>query len=388
MEEKIQEELLEKITDITARKEAAQVYRQVFARLAEYQELQLKDIYEKVEKELSGTTKNCAVATILCKSDDEYGFLDGFVPLLSTGMLKARWGKGAIKRIYIRADQAFLDKALKENNVYPAKIQTNYETYRIRVVLKQASEGLKQVRTVNKLLFFNDVDLPKVNDVCIRKFYDICFQEVNDRLRQDETIENIQVDWGKLEPYIQEDVSLLWNVKKVKLKESAFPRVVPLVNEIKYDHEIALPHKESAYLIDVPEGEACQITGRDDSIVIRSLHKGYQNWEAYEIMAVQKKYLESEKCRVMTNGVKRNIFTGLKSARALHTKCELYRMAMSYEMAAMFKKIEVQDKGKLLFYPEKPQDYLNLDVAEFIIKDMSAVYGGYRLVGSLVEDEK
>lgn len=388
MEEKIQEELLKKISDITDRKEAAEVYRQVFTRLAEYQEQQIKSIYERVEKELVKVSKDCAVVTILCKNEDEYRFLDGFVPLLSTGMLKACWGKGAIKRIYIRADGAFLDKALKRNNVYQARIQTNYETYRIRVVLKQALEGLKQVRAINKLLASNDMDLPKVNDICIRKFYDICFLEVNDRLRQDETIKSIQVDWGQLEPYIQEDVSLLWNIKKVKLKENAFPKAVPLVNEIKYDHEIFLPHKESTYLIDVPEGEPCRIIDRDGSIVIRSFHKEYQNWDAYEIKTVQKKYLKNEKCRIMTNGIKRDIFTGLKNTRALHTKCELYRMAMSYEMASAFQKIEVQDKGRLLFYPESPQDYLSPDIVEFIIKDMSAVYGNYRLAGSLVEDEE
>ena len=301
MEEKVQEELLEKITDSTIRKEAAQVYRQVFARLAEYQEKQLKNIYEKVEKDLSQVPLDCPVITILCKSADVNRFQEGFVPLLSAGMLKAQWGKGAIKRVYIGAGQTFLNQSLKENAAYPARIQTNYETYRIQVVLKQAVEALKQVRTVNKLLILNQVDLPEVNDICIRKFYDICFLEVNDRLRQDEIIENIQVDWGKLEPYIQEDVSLLWNVKKVKLKESAFPKAVPLENEIKYDHEIALPNKKSSYLIDVPEGEPCQIMDTDNFILIRSIQKKYQNWEAYEIMAVQEKNLEQEKCRIMSN---------------------------------------------------------------------------------------
>lgn len=178
MEEKIQRELIEKI----------------FAKVTEYQEAQLKQIYWQIEQELSGTGPDYTVATILCKSEDVSRFWDGFVPLLSTGMLEPRWGNGAIERVYIAGEQKFLQHTLEKSNVYPAKIQTNYETYRILVKLKEVNEALEQTRTINKLMYFNGVDMPEVNDICIQKFYDVHFWQVNDRLRQDERIESIQVD--------------------------------------------------------------------------------------------------------------------------------------------------------------------------------------------------
>lgn len=372
MEEKIQRELIEKI----------------FAKVTEYQEAQLKQIYWQIEQELSGTGPDYTVATILCKSEDVSRFWDGFVPLLSTGMLEPRWGNGAIERVYIAGEQKFLQHTLEKSNVYPAKIQTNYETYRILVKLKEVNEALEQTRTINKLMYFNGVDMPEVNDICIQKFYDVHFWQVNDRLRQDERIESIQVDWGQLKPYLQEEVSLLWNVKQVKLKENAFPSSVALINELKYDHEIILPHKESAYLIDIPEGEACQVVRKGRSMTIRNHRREYQNWNAYEIMPVPRESLKNEKCQMMTNGVNQDIFKGLQNQRALHTKCEIYRHAMAYEMACMFRKIEVQDTGELLFYPKEQHNYLNSDVMEYILKDMSVLYGGHSLTGRLAEDDK
>lgn len=372
MEEKMQRELLEKI----------------FTKVTEYQEAQLKQIYRQIEQELSGTSPDYTVAAVLCKREEVSRFWDGFVPLLSTGMLEPRWGAGAIERVYLAGNQKFLQQTLERCNVYPAKIQTNYETYHILVTLKEVNEALEQTRTINKLMYLNGVDMPKVNDICIRKFYDVHFWQVNDRLRQDERIESIQVDWGQLKPYLQEDVSLLWNVKQVKLKENAFPSSVALINELKYDHEIILPHKESAYLVDIPEGEACQVVRKDRSMTIRNHRREYQNWNAYQIMPVVRESLKNEKCQMMTNGVNQDIFKGLQSPRVLHTKCELYRHAMAYEMACMFRKIEVQDTGELLFYPKEQQNYLNSDVMEYMLKDMSVLYGAHSMTGRLVEDEK
>lgn len=384
MEEEKQRELLEQIENISARKEAAQLYGQVFARLAEYQETQLRNLYQQVEQELCKTSIDYTVATILCQSDEVLLWEGNFVPLLSTGMLQPRWGEGAIERIYIRADSAFIEQALEKNNVYAATVQTNYETYHILVTLKKVAEELEQVRTINQLMFLQGIDMPRINDICIEKFYDICFWQVKDRLRPDEKIKNIQVEWDSIEPYIQKDVTLLWNVKEVKLKETGFPTATPLINEVRYDHHVSIPHKQSAYLFRLPEGEPCEVVQKDNFIRIRNLQKEYENWSAYEIMPVSQKQLE--KCIVMTNGVKQDIWKGLQNHRAFYTKCELYRHVMEYEMASMFRKIEVQDSGEFLFYPKESENYLNYDVMKYILKDMSELYGGCTLTGRLVED--
>lgn len=386
MEEEIQNKLLEKIEDISERKEVITLYKQVFQRLAEYQEEQLNRIYGQAEKELSGSTTDYTVTTILCKSEDVPRFWDGFVPVMAAGRLEACWGKGAIERIYIEAENAFLLQVLEKNAMYSAVIQTNYETYPVSVVLKKASEGLEQAEKINKLMVLHGVELPEVNDICFQKFYDVCFGEVKDRLREDEKIESIQVEWGELKPYIRENVSLLWNVKKVTLKENAFPSAVNLINEIRYDHEMMLPRKESAYLAEIPEGEVCQVVQTEQSLRIRNIHKEYQNWEVYEIRKVKRESLKNEPCEVITNGVRKDIFTGLQNSRALYTKSELYRRVMSYEMVSVFRRIEIRDGGNLLFYPREPKNYLNADIMEFIMKDLSELYGSHRLTGRMVED--
>ena len=238
MEERKHRELLEKIEDISVRGEVVRIYRQTFEKLAEYQEAQLKNIYRQTEEELLGSAPDYTVTAILCKKEEAVRFRDSFVPLISAGMLQACWGKGPIERIYIQADNALLKQALEKEKAYPAVIQTNYEAYRVLVRLEKVTEGLEQAEKVNKLMLLHGIDMPKINDICMGKFYDVCFGEVNDRLRPDEKIESIQVEWGELAPYIQKDVSLLWNVKQVKLKENAFPRAVALINEVRYDHQL------------------------------------------------------------------------------------------------------------------------------------------------------
>lgn len=388
MEKNKQRELLEKIESITERKEAAQVYRQVFSKLEEYQEQTLRQIYQQIEDELTGNTRDYTVATLLCRKEEQIRFENGFEPFISAGMQECVWGDGSIQRIFISASHTFLEENHIENQPYQAMIQTNYETYPVLVKLKKVSEGLEQVRTLNKLMILNGLELPEINDIYIQKFYDVCFYQVNDRLRKDEKIEGIQVQWENLKPYIKEDVVLLWNVKKVNLKDSGFPKERNLIREIKYDHEIMLPHKNSAYLIDISKETSSNVIQTEYSIKIQNHHKEYTNWTAYEIMPVESDKHKNDTYYMMTNGIKKNIFTGLQKSRFFNTKCELYRRAMSYEMADMFQYIEVQENGELLFYPKEKENALNGDVMEFILQDMSLIYGRHKVIGRLVEDEE
>lgn len=391
-EEKLREMLCQ-IDEISVRKEAAQIYRQVIANFDKYQEEQLQNIRSRVNDTLFRRDFNYAVDMFLCESQQAVKWQEKWEVFLATGMLTTELKKGAVERVYIQAKQSLIEKELAKEKQYKAIIETNYETYPVTVILQPVYEVIKQVAYINELLFLNRVDLPKVNDIYVRKFYDICLVEIEDRLRPDEIIQGLKVEWEELTPYICNNITLFWNLRKMEAKESGFPKAIPVKDKIKYSHKILLPHKELGYLISHQKADMFMMSRQEETIEVMTDTKNYQNWELYEVLfgkkeLVRRKMEQKEISNIMTNSVKKSVFTELQNGRNLFTQGEIYRKLMSYEMSNFFEKIELKKDREILFYPKNKEEYCNEDVMRFIIEDMSCLYGGHLFTGRLVNDEK
>ena len=376
--------LLAEIEDNTERKEIADICMILAQNFAKYQEQQLEIIRRRVEEEICYEHKDYAIDMICCERKDVKQWEEWFTPLLFCGMHQVVWGTGAIERVYIQADEPCIQHELETHPVYRAVIHTNYETYPVTVTLKQVKTGIRLAEKINRLMMVAGVNMPDVNACCLTKFYDVCFETVKDRIRQDEIIESVEVDWGDFKKYICHDCTLLWNVRELEIKERQFPNARAQKNEVRYCHEILLPDQKCAYLVEVPNEEGYQVVYSKECIKILTREKKYKDWKMYEITPKDVWcYSESEEAGI-TNRVQISVFDDISCRRRIFTEAEIYRRLMSYEVTGFFAKIEMLADGEVDFYPKDREHYLNHDIMQFIIKDMNSIFRGYDLHGRLI----
>lgn len=385
-EEKLRS-LLDEIEDLTTRKELSQVCQTLVQNFDQYQQEQLDVMRYRIEEELYQPKGDYAVDMFCCKSEDVDKWEEWFAPILSTGMHAVTWGDGPIERIFIKAEDARIKQELREHAIYPAVVHTNYDTYPVKVTLRQVNEGIELAWQMNRLMAVEGVKLPPVNDCYFRKFYDVCFDMVNDRMRPDEVVMDVDVEWGAFGEYIEHDVTLLWNVWHVEAKEQAFPIPIAQKNVVKYAHEIVPRYMDCAYLVEVPDAAGYQVSRDREKITVLTADKKYTNWKLYEIVPRSAWMGNIPETEIVTNRVKDSIFNDIAENRRIYTEAEIYRNLMSYEMIDFFEKVELLREGEVLFFPREAGHYLNRDMMEYIMNDLSEMFRGYTLRGRLVEDK-
>ena len=381
------QQLLQKIGDIVSRREASFIYREIIAELSDYQEKYLEALENQIQDDCTEITRHRNIEMCLCSSEELKYYTEGFEPLLAAGSNQAVWGSGSIERIYIKTGKRQLSEILAKNNTFRAVVHTNYETYPVSVTLRPVYEALEEAEHINRLMYANGWDMPPVNTIYLQGFYDVCFCHVLDRLRPDEYMEKADIDFGELTPYIHRNLSLLWNVRRIECKEQSFPQALPQKDEIYYKHIIQLPRRGHTYLAELSETERCRVSCTETALVVENTEKRYGNWILYELLDGKNACGDKDK-PVMSNCMNEGIIGALQKRRQALTKAEIYRCVHAYEISAAFDKIEISDKGQLLFDPKNDRDYLNQDIMDYILSDMGRLFAGFHFEGRLVTDEK
>lgn len=406
-EEQIQK-MLRKIEDIVPRREASLIYREVIAGLFAYQEQQLEKLkqqvfheytnsagYRQTRNRIGNRTENwiknqtgCRhIEMCLCSSGETKYYSEGFTLLLAAGSNQAVWGSGSIERVYVKAGKRQISKILHKNNIFRAVVRTNYETYPVSVTLRPVNEALEKAEQINRLMYVNGWDMPPVNTIYLQGFYDVCFCHVLDRLRSDEYMETADIDFGELTPYVQRDLSLMWNLRRIECKEQSFPQALAQIDEIYYNHTIPLPDSGHIYLADLPETERCSVSRTETALMIKNTEKQYGSWTLYELLG-GRTVCGNKDVPVMSNDIADGIIGALQKKRQLLTAGEVYRCVHAYEVSEAFDRIEIPCEGQLLFYPKDDSYYLNRDIMDYILSDMERLFAGCHFKGRLVTDEK
>ncbi|MBP5263720.1 MAG: hypothetical protein J6Z33_05030, partial [Lachnospiraceae bacterium] len=80
-------------------------------------------------------------------------------------------------RVFLELNSKAVERVLSENPSMDAKIITNYETYPVKVVLRKADDVIRKIEHLNKLLYTNHIDVPRVNATYANGFVDVYFAE-------------------------------------------------------------------------------------------------------------------------------------------------------------------------------------------------------------------
>ncbi len=401
------ERKISKIDNKMEEKQLKKILEELYANLSQYQEQELNKIRQQVMEMDRTQRDDLAIEMFVCDKEEIEGHRFWYEPLYITGMQDIVWGTGVAETVYLAAERKVLEQLQVENTILNAIVTTNYETYPVKVSLRQATSILEITEKINYLLFQNDIDIPKVNDGYAKRFFEVYFFEVKDKLREDEKPQHITVSWGALEPYVREDKALMWNVRKTVLCENTFPVAISDQKEVRYRHELIPNDKENTYLLELEQEGQFQVKTQKDQITVVTMHKQYQNWTVYEIISTKEKDAKEKDITekdikeknikekdtkekhtkkvydTMTNRKRKNVFDNIRAYGKLSTEAEIYRNILAYEMAEYFEKIEI-NQDDVFFYPKDNKQLMNEDAMYFILEDLAVTYPGIRINGHLV----
>lgn len=376
-------EKLKEIEELSIRKEVREIYQSVFTELAKYQDEQMKRLEEQVWRSIQPVAVDYGIDLFLTTHEDSRKWEDVCSCVDKTCRYPWKWEQRQISRVYLditKEQQAYLEHHERE---FKACVKTNYETYSCKVALEPSLTGVDFICKINEIMESNGIDLPQVSDCYAKRFMDVVYTEQKDRLRAEETIEAIEIDWEELTPYIKENVVLLSNVKPCNGKERVFP--VPEQNALRYKHELLLQNKECAYLVDVTKYQDYEIIREEQILGIKTTQKQYQNWIMYEIVPPYEWKRAWEPEGIISNRIKASISESIQTYRK-NTKAERYRRIGSYEAAAVFTHYEVQEK-EIVFYAQKVT-YLEEACVDLIMKDLKEQYCGLEIKGRIVKESR
>lgn len=377
LRERLQEQL-KKIEDISARKEAREIYESVFQQLMCYQEQKLQQLEQQVKSSMCECTADYGIDMFLTTHEESRKWEDVCEVLSETKQYPLEWNQKRIKRVYLALPQHQLQQIKKEQRAFHAVVRTDCEEYRCKVALQEDDTAVETINTFNEMMESNGLNNPFLPYCFVERFCHVIFQEQQDKLRPGEEIEAIEIDWEDLEPWIKEDVVLLTNFRACQLKEKAFP--IPEKNEVRFQHDIMVRNKKYAYLLDVSRLSNYEISRKQDTMTVKTTNNNYQIWDAYEIVPRVEWEKAGKVTNVLSNRIKTSVIDGIQRGRKT-SKAELYRMITSYEAASYFERIEIIE-DTICFYA-KQDTYVERACMEMIMSDIKAMYSALQLMGVL-----
>lgn len=373
--EQLSSQLL-RIEDLSARKEAREIYQSVFLQLACYQEQKLQQLEQQVKNSICESRSDYGIDMFLATHEDSRKWEAVCGVLNETKLYPWDWNQKQIKRVYLALSQRQLQQVKREQRTFHAVVRTNCNEYKCKVALQEDEKAVETINTFNEIMESNGVVQPLLPDCFVERFCDVIFQEQQDKLRAGERIESIEIDWEELESSVKEDVVLMVNFRKCQLKEKVFP--IPEPNEVRYKHELMVRNPKYAYMVDVAEMRDYEISRKQDNIIVKTANKTYQNWDVYEIVPRTEWEKAGKVQNVLSNRIKTSVIDCVQRGRRA-TKAELYRLLGAYEAASYFERIEIVDE-RICFFA-KQDTYVERACMEMIMSDIEAMYSGLGLTG-------
>ena len=357
---------------------------EVLKRMEQRQEAAIKEIKDRVIKSLQEKHKEFCIYSFLCQSGESVQYQENHEVLACTGVFQNKLDKGPVLRVFLKMNSGSVESFLQSEKIMDAKIITNYETYPVKVVLRRPEDIFRKIDHINELLYVNHIDVPRVNDVYARGFADVCLVEYKDRLREDEVITTLQVNWDEsIRDYISLDACLLWNVKTKTVKETMFPREIPYVDTIHYLHVLDAGLTQRG-LVDIENMDDSKVYDVGQTIVVEDNNPHFGNWTVFAVTEEDRTLVEGK--QVMSNKRTSTVIDSMQN-HSVYVAAELLRYLRAYEVITHFRKVWISDDRHICFLPKDLGYVYNEDLMNYVMTDLHALFPGLCIEGRTVKEE-
>ena len=409
------------ISNEASRVEARELAKQVLMPM--YQEM--KKAYGNIERQLlqqSEQEKDYRIATGITECsmvDGSHSFLQPMrMEDLEEQVISWEEIANAIKtntpvrlyKVYFDGNYQELQQLLERKETFPISIKTEYGEYQGKAKVQQTQDYQVILNELYEEFVRNEIEWQPVNAPYLMRMLDVMLV-MADLPRQGEVIEKITVDFRNYAPQIRYQMVPLWNVRRIQVNTSAYPRLTPA--GIHYEHMVSGDklRKQCQYLVtnnvkiwDMfrgSENEAVMtLTGKKqaDDLIIWCDQRRPVVWKLLEIAQVDNSNYggDSEIYLNCKQGIPKNIHTQSQAiyfAGQYDTK-ELQLIAVSMQKPVGFQKVETYDMDAFTedtIYAKDAELYFtwrmkasgeapNLDLLSFQMTRLQRIYPEYRCV--------
>lgn len=423
MKERIRENL-NNIADLEDRKLLKEIMNYVFSGMVDYTDFVYENIRKRVfdEINLDNTRKNIYVT--ICERS-KYDGIDKFMfPVDSkdlqtdfetTDIIIEKQSKGkkvVLGRTFLACDYMVLSEIKKEQPIYDGILITNQRRYEIKIRLQQSDKYINMIRNLYHYFQQNNLNWVSLNAPYFYKFFEFILEsEIS--FDKDETIERVEVSFGELDSFRNDNVIPLWNLEETYLLSTNFP--IATGDNLRYQHKFNIPDSDSIYenIVRFEKDHDGYVIRDEESISIILSEENIEKWPVYKIHNPDLQVKYDFGYPIFSNAWKEKFLTGYakQQPRIIRTRAELYRQLYSFEASDLFKikKIEIlpiykeeeesypvndfieedirpEDgrKTMVIIYEAIEKNYLSRDIMSFIISELQQYFPEYKCIGKMV----
>ncbi|WP_052714210.1 hypothetical protein [Paenibacillus dauci] len=271
MLESLMQDRIHKLSQLEDRKLMRQLVNEFLVNMVDYQDQMLDKLEQRVLEESKTLSSLYDIHTTIYRQEDwdvSHEFLHPVLPedvqpqvLSLPELLMVQQGVeqpsgNRLIRLFLEMDSAQVLALTRSERIFRARVTTDVGVYHVGVQLRPSTDYQREIERLYHNFQVNGLAWRTVHHPYIYKFVDVMLHSWEQKPQPEESIVSITVDMEEYESYQRPGWIPVWNVQRLKIKNSGFP--IPALDRIHYEHIIVL-HKygsEHGYLAD---GEASDI---------------------------------------------------------------------------------------------------------------------------------
>jgi hypothetical protein len=321
------------------------VLNDVFLNLYEHSETMYQQLEDRVFSEMAGVSDSYDVyATIVSRQnlDPVHYFLR---PMQVGDLEEKKVNLTAIVvdaiaepllQVFFSCDYRMLASIINGGRIFHGTIVTNLGSITAEFILREDKRYLNQINDLYETFLNNNIPWRTINNPYAFRFAEVLLESCQRPLENDETVTEIQVDFGEYGQYVQYDMVPLWNVELLKLKSTGFP--LPCEDKINFEHMVPLEGIgiEHGYLAAFQNKNISYVRRTKQALVIVAPTELKDVWDIMRIIHPAGGKTDVYAYPLVSNA-KRQAFSDIlaqKSLRVIRTEAELRRLIGSFAAAA------------------------------------------------------
>lgn len=424
MEEMIRDSI-NRIGSLDERVAFKELLEGVFLELYETNERSYRDLEERIMDDLSYDISNYQIKTGLIEKayfDRSHHLLSAMREEdLSEAAVKGKnlrerfeeFQKVRIQSVFLECDYLELLSILNDQKDYLGIIRTDSQTYEVKVRLEPNQDYQNEIFNLYKIFVKNGITWQTINAPYLYKIMDVWALELPDTLSDTDRVREVRITIGDHNPVVRYDLIPVWNIRKLDLSSFGFP--VPCEDHKNYEHMISLAEfgMENAYLVEEKPGMQ-SVRQQSGNLIVTGEFRSVQQWNIYMIRNSSDRRIDRYQYPLMENLRKDGFLERFqkRERQQVKTKAELKRFIQgfcmddylvyqdcgileedgsrpeTYSMNA-FIQDEIRDRfGRrrlvLSFQGKGENQYLNRDLASFIVSEVQFLYPEYHCEGKVL----
>ncbi|WP_052723768.1 hypothetical protein [Paenibacillus wulumuqiensis] len=318
MLESLMQDRIHKLSQLEDRKLMRQLVNEFLVNMVDYQEQMLDKLEQRVLEESKTVSSLYDIYTTVYRQEDwdaAHEFLHPVLPedvqpqVLSLPELLMVQGeaeqepKNRLFRLFLEMDSTQVLALARSGRMFRARVTTDAGVYHVGVQLRPSTDYQRELERLYHNFQVNGLAWRTVHHPYIYKFVDVMLHSWEDKPQQEESIVSITVDMEEYEPYQRPGWIPVWNVQRLKIKNSGFP--IPALDRIHYEHIISL-HKygtEHGYLADGAAADIRYIKRSPGEMVIVSPGDRSGFWDIIKINRPVEQRWTSSAYPLLSNGL-------------------------------------------------------------------------------------